>query len=101
GGKDVLTGGTGADTFVYISLKDSGPTSATRDTILDFEGAGVPGGDLIDLSLINVKLGGVIFFQVTNVEFVGGGTWGCMRAIWRGDQTTVQIDKDGDMDADF
>lgn len=41
-GNDILTGGAGVDTFFFHN--DEG-----ADTIMDFEGAGVAGGDLIQL----------------------------------------------------
>lgn len=60
GGADVLVGDAGADVFDYDLVTDSGPASAARDTILGFDGAGVAGGDVIDLSTIdaNVLLAG-------------------------------------------
>ncbi len=56
-GADVLTGGSDADLFAYNSSADSGTTDATRDIITDFEGAGVVGGDLIDLADIDADTG--------------------------------------------
>jgi Ca2+-binding RTX toxin-like protein len=52
-GADILSGGAGHDTFFYRNLpkfsgKESGPTSSTRDTILDF----THGQDKIDVSFI-------------------------------------------------
>jgi Ca2+-binding RTX toxin-like protein len=99
GGHDTLVGGLGNDFFIFTSLKDSGPTTSTRDTIVDFEGAGVAGGDKIALDIINTKLGDIIDFLGTNVNFAGHA--GDLRAVWVGDQTIVQLDKDGDKDADF
>jgi hypothetical protein len=92
----VLEGGAGDDTFFYASLKDSVPTRATRDLITDFEGAGASGGDLINLEELNTKLGGIITLVDTFT-----GVPGELRVAWRGDQTIVQLDKDGDKDADF
>lgn len=56
-GGDTLTGGLGADVFKYTSLKDSGITTTTRDTITDFTHSEK---DKIDLSSIdaNEKLAG-------------------------------------------
>ncbi|MEI6747184.1 MAG: type I secretion C-terminal target domain-containing protein, partial [Methylococcaceae bacterium] len=56
-GADRLTGGKGADIFKYASLKDSGTTAKTRDTITDFKHSEK---DKIDLSAIdaNEKLAG-------------------------------------------
>ena len=99
GGRDYLIGGTERDFFIFTSLKDSGPTHATRDTIADFEGAGIAGGDLIDLDTLNTKLGGIINFLGTDVNF--GGHAGDLRALFVGNDTIVQLDVDGDKKVDF
>ena len=49
-----MFGYDGADTFSYISIKDSTVKAKGRDTILDFNQA----DDLIDLSAIDAKKGG-------------------------------------------
>ena len=51
GGVDQLTGGTGADHFVFMSVTNS--TVGTPDTILDFEENVL--GELIDLSRIDAN----------------------------------------------
>jgi Ca2+-binding RTX toxin-like protein len=99
GGRDHFSGGTERDFFIFTSLKDSGPTKASRDTILDFEGAGVAGGDVIDLNTLNTKLGDIINFLGTNVNFAGNA--GDLRAVFAGNDTIVQLDVDGDSKADF
>lgn len=43
-GDDIMTGGKGDDTFLFLRTE----TGAYRDKILDFEGAGVSGGDLLN-----------------------------------------------------
>jgi serralysin len=53
---DTLTGGLGDDTFVFSSVADAG-NGATRDVITDFQGAGVAGGDLIDVGPIDANTG--------------------------------------------
>ena len=95
-GRDELWGGAdgSGDLFVFRSLKDSGPTQATRDTIMDF---GV--GDIIDLHAINDKLGNIIHFLNNDVSFDGSA--GALRAIFNGDDTIVQLDVNGDRKADF
>lgn len=96
GGADSLSGGADGDTFYYVSLKDSGPTKATRDTIHDFE-AGV---DAISFEFLNQKLGGIITdFLGVDVAFTGHK--GDLRAISVGDNTIVQLDVNGDRHADF
>ncbi len=86
-----------SDSFLYISLKDSGPTKATRDTIADFDGAGVAGGDLIDLQSLNTN---------DNFHFIGNnvafdGSLGAIRAVNANNQTIVSLDVNGDKVADF
>src|SRR5262249_30596997 len=46
---DTLTGGLGDDTFVFATPAEAG-NGATRDVITDFQGAGVAGGDVIDVN---------------------------------------------------
>ena len=85
-GADTLNGGTGDDTFVYLSLLDTG------DTITDFEGAGLAGGDAINLSAIDAIPGGV------NDTFAFGGTAATANAVWysaSGGNSTVYVDIDG------
>lgn len=50
-GTDRLTGGAGADAFVFAAAEDS--LSEVADVIAGFDGAGVAGGDVIDLSQID------------------------------------------------
>jgi hypothetical protein len=52
-GADKIWGGKGADTFVFKSVKASGVTAKTRDTIHDFSAAE---GDKIDLKAIDANL---------------------------------------------
>jgi VCBS repeat-containing protein len=78
-GADNLTGDSGDDTFRYLNTRDTG------DTITDFTGAGVSGGDLIDLSaLANVNS----FGGTTADDF---GVW--FSAV--GPNVTVYVDTDG------
>ena len=53
-GRDTLVGGVGDDTFKFSKVVDSG-LGSKRDVISDFDHAG---GDRIDLSAIDAKLGG-------------------------------------------
>src|SRR5690606_2493991 len=69
-GADTMTGGAGNDTFVLgfgIPRSHSSPT--TIDVITDFEGAGVAGGDLIDLP--GVYNGMPLAFNITPIDFTG------------------------------
>ncbi|MFB0871988.1 MULTISPECIES: hypothetical protein [unclassified Sphingobium] len=75
---DTLSGGAGNDVFTFTyntPRSDSSPS--TIDTILDFEGAGVTGGDKIDLP--GYAYGRGIVFNATPIDFtfvVGGGASG-------------------------
>lgn len=75
---DTLTGGLGADVFTLTyntPRSDSSPS--TIDVITDFEGAGVVGGDKIDLP--SYAYGRGIAFNATPLNFtfvVGGGASG-------------------------
>src|SRR5262249_7407448 len=55
-GTDTLTGGGGTDTFVFATTAEAG-NGATRDVITDVEGAGIAGGDVIDVSGIDANTG--------------------------------------------
>jgi serralysin len=95
-GADQLYGGADVDGFSYYSLKDSGPTKATRDTIHDFE----VGLDRIHLVELNHKLGDIIdAFLGVDVAFTGHK--GDLRAVTSGNDTIVQLDVNGDKKADF
>ncbi len=83
-GADTLTGGAGADIFRYAAFSES--TSSTRDLIMDFQGAGVPGGDGIDVS----ALPGTFVFNGTGA-FSGGGVSSIRYAI-SGGVTDVMFD---------
>src|SRR5262249_4482519 len=51
---DTLTGGLGDDTFVFATSAEAG-NGATRDVITDFQGAGVAGGDVVDVNAIDAN----------------------------------------------
>jgi len=85
-----LTGGTGADTFVYLSLLDAG------DSIVDFKNAGA--ADRIDVSSIdaNTSLGG-------DQGFAWGGTTATANGAWYaevGGNTILHFDTDGSTGSD-
>ncbi|WP_299963526.1 calcium-binding protein [uncultured Roseobacter sp.] len=99
GGADLLNGGGGFDTFDFKALSDSAFGAA--DTIAGFEGAGIFGGDVIDLSGIdaNTILGGSQAFTflgaVTSAVGLGFGAG----ALWVqefGGQTRLYGEVDGD-----
>lgn len=90
-GGDDLTGGADADVFVYETINDSAVTGTGRDRIMDFE----QGADLIDLSALGID---DFIFQAA---FTGGGTSEVRyQNVGGGAKTLVQIDIDGDGNAD-
>ncbi|WP_100366326.1 M10 family metallopeptidase C-terminal domain-containing protein [Yoonia maricola] len=88
-GSDTLTGGSGADDFVFQFVSDSLAGSGNRDTINDFQ----TGIDDIDLS------------NIDGLSFVGtagfSGTSGEVRLNENGGDTIIQMDSNGDGNADL
>lgn len=85
--RDILTGGDGNDRFRYEALRERG------DTITDFTGGGIVGGDRIDFSAIDAIAGG------SDDAFLFGGTTAVAHGVWfqmEGSMTTVLFDIDGD-----
>ncbi|MBI3673673.1 MAG: hypothetical protein HY245_09685, partial [Rhizobiales bacterium] len=85
-GADSLTGGTGDDIFRYTAITEGG------DTIIDFTGAGIAGGDRINLSAIDATPGGA------DDAFAYGGTSATAHGVWysvSSGNATVNIDTDG------
>ncbi len=100
-GSDVLIGGTGADRFDFNLVTES--TSPAWDAIrsgggaVAFEGVGVAGGDVIDLSGIdaNTKVAG-------NQAFVFGGTGiGHISLVNSGTTTILNANVDADAAFEF
>jgi serralysin len=87
GGVDRLTGGAGADRFLFTAAGHS--TVGSRDVVTDF----AAGEDRIDLDTAGGR------------RFVGAGTFfgtvGEVRAIAANGATLVEVDTDGDRDADL
>jgi Ca2+-binding RTX toxin-like protein len=84
-GADQLTGGAGDDIFRYLAFNES--SSAARDVILDFTGAGVAGGDVIDVSALSAS---TFVFNGTGA-FSGGGI-PSIRYVVSGGVTDVMFD---------
>ena len=72
-GADTMTGGSGVDRYVFgFGIPRSESSPSTVDVITDFEGAGVAGGDVIDLPGLNGSL--PLVFNVAARTFVVGAT---------------------------
>jgi Ca2+-binding RTX toxin-like protein len=102
GGRDVLTGGADGDTFRFLALSDSGPKASARDLITDFTQGGPGISDIIDLSTIDAKTGGLpdddfTFIGVSNFT----GVKGQLRQSYSGGNTIISGDVNGDGKADF
>ncbi|CAN5221502.1 N/A [soil metagenome] len=96
GGADTLSGGTGADYFVYERLADS--TASAADVIRDF---GL-GGDRIDLAAIDAKTAAAgnnkfIFLDGEGAKFDGAGE---IRYVYSGASTIIQASVDADAAAE-
>lgn len=90
-GGDDLYGGAHVDVFVFENVGDSAVTGVGRDRIMDFQ----QGLDLIDLSALGIE---DFIFQAA---FTGGGTSEVRyQGVGGNTKTLVQIDIDGDGNAD-
>lgn len=82
-GVDSLAGGSGADIFEFAQTSHS--SRRYTDTILDFEGAGAAGGDLIDLRRIDADLA----TKGDQAFRFGGSGIGCLWVVENGDRATI------------
>ena len=99
-GRDVMTGGGGSDTFAFGPGWELGNSAATRDVIIDFEGGGTAGGDIIDLSGIDALAGGsddAFTFKATDA-FDGLGQ---VRVRFENGNTIVSGNLSGNLGAEF
>ncbi|WP_146038722.1 calcium-binding protein, partial [Paracoccus sp. SY] len=92
-GVDQLTGNGGDDIFVFATATAS--TVAASDIILDFEGAGATGGDVID-----VKGLAALPFTFIGTDNFASGSSNQVRYIKQGGETFVLIDTDTDVAAE-
>ena len=94
---DTLTGGTGADTFLF-ETGHTGRWMGNADVITDFNQAE---GDLIDLSAIDAIAGGAddAFTFLGTADF--SGTAGELRSFVFNGNAFIEGDTDGDGVADF
>ncbi len=100
-GADLLTGGSGNDSFRYFSSDETGTTAATRDIITSFEGAGVAGGDLINVNDIDANTGAggnQNFTFIGNAAFTAAGQ---LRFVQDGTNTFVEGNTIGTTGAEF
>jgi len=87
-GADILTGGLGDDTFDYDASAES--SGANIDRITDYFGAGVAGGDVIDLSTIDANTGTAgnqAFTYIGTAAFTAAGQ---LRMTQVGGDTIIQ-----------
>lgn len=94
--RDFLTGGTGDDIFRFSNASESSSLLGTgSDTISDFTGIGVAGGDRIDVSGIDADItSGVSAFTFISVGAFSGA--GQLRVASSGSDTLIL----GNIDAD-
>jgi Ca2+-binding RTX toxin-like protein len=93
-GNDVMTGGIGNDTFVFNAFNESGIGAGNNDQITDFVGAGIVGGDTIDLSALDAIAGGSdqAFTFIGSAAFTAAGQ---LRVVQQGGDAIVQANSNG------
>ncbi|OJF91698.1 M10 family metallopeptidase C-terminal domain-containing protein [Pararhizobium antarcticum] len=98
-GADSLGGGKGMDRFYFLTLSDSGPSSTTRDTIVDFS---IAEGDRMNLYRIDAntkKTGDQAFSFIGKSAFTEKA--GELRYVKAASDTYIYGDVNGDGKADF
>src|SRR5262249_11302198 len=88
-GTDTLTGGAGIDTFVFMTPAEAG-NGATRDRITDIQGAGVGGGDVIDVNGIDANTGVALDQAFTFIGTAAFTLPGQLRYVQVGGNTIVE-----------
>lgn len=94
--QDILTGGAGADLFIYLAIYASGATAALCDTISDFQS----GTDKIDLGALDAY---TLVAGNGAFTFIGGAAFTDIAGQLRYAAATGQLlgDFNGDSVADF
>jgi RTX calcium-binding nonapeptide repeat (4 copies) len=104
-GGAVTTGGDGArDTFLFLSLADSGPAAGARDWITDFTNGALATSDRINLVAIDantVLAGNQAFIWQAAAGAAFTGVAGQLHYAITGGNTYVSGDVNGDKVADF
>lgn len=100
GGRDIMRGGLGVDTFVYLFNSDTGKTALTRDLIQDFTHL----TDKIDVAAIDAN-GAVAGNNTFVFQTVKGAAFthvaGLLHYLALGANTLIEGDLNGDAVADF
>jgi hypothetical protein len=94
-----MTGGLGADVFIFNSFADTGATAATRDVITDF----TTGSDKINLAAIDAIPGGAddAFNFVAGGAAITDATKGQVHAVQSGGITVIEGHLAGHTTVDF
>jgi Ca2+-binding RTX toxin-like protein len=106
-GVDISLGGAGDDSFGFF-LGSFAPSStlAVTDIVLDFQGAGVEGGDVVDLNFAQVAFGGEIDIRVRSGALLPGAGDGVTQLFYtqrNGDTWLIADENDNGRldDSDF
>ncbi len=100
GGRDVMRGDLGVDTFVYLFNSDTGKTATTRDLIQDFTHL-TDKIDLLALDANGALAGNGMFVFQAAVGAAFTGIAGQLHTLVSGANTLIEGDFNGDKVADF
>jgi Ca2+-binding RTX toxin-like protein len=100
-GTDTLTGGADDDIFNFDAIGDAGNGAGARDIITDFTGAGVGGGDLVDLAGIDANSGVAGNQAFTFIGTAAFTALGQLHFVQVGGTTIIEGNTTGGLGADF